>query len=315
MGFEHEADVCIIGGGPAGSTLAIRLAQLGHRVCLVERATFPRRHLGESLSPGVLPLLETIGARRAVEEAGFRRVRSVQVTWDQGPTERQDSAQQGLLVDRGPFDQLLLERARAAGVRVLQPAVVRERHLEESGWRLRVDAAARAARRPSRRVPGRREREVGQPVRAHAVCGRPHPGPLRLLGGECASRGAANRSGSRGVVLGGAPAGRHVQHARLRGSRTVSELARDPADGSVPGTDRPIRPARRRPQPATRGPDPRRRSDAVPRARVHHPAEHQDRRRRARHRPPLLERGPEGDPDRPQRRGRREHLAPPARVS
>lgn len=52
-----KADICIIGGGPAGSVLAARLAQFGLRVCLVERAEFPRRHLGESLSPGVLPLL------------------------------------------------------------------------------------------------------------------------------------------------------------------------------------------------------------------------------------------------------------------
>ncbi len=64
------------------STFAARMAQLGHSVCLVERARFPRSHLGESLSLGVSPLLETIGAREAVEAAGFLRVRSVRVKWD-----------------------------------------------------------------------------------------------------------------------------------------------------------------------------------------------------------------------------------------
>ena len=39
--------VCVIGAGPAGSTFAARMAQLGHDVCLVERQSFPRRHLGD----------------------------------------------------------------------------------------------------------------------------------------------------------------------------------------------------------------------------------------------------------------------------
>lgn len=133
-------DVCVLGGGPAGSTLAARLAQLGHDVCLIERASFPRRHLGESLSPGVLPLIETAGAREAVEAAGFRRVSSVLVKWGNRPEERSDPGHQGLLVDRGHFDSVLLDHARAAGVRVLQPAAVRERRLDEDGWTLRIEA-------------------------------------------------------------------------------------------------------------------------------------------------------------------------------
>ena len=139
------ADVCVIGAGPAGSTFAARLAALGHDVCLVERARFPRSHLGESLSPGVLPLLDATGARAAVEAAGFQRVRSVLTKWDAGLHVREDTREQGLLVDRGRFDMLLLERARALGVRVLQPAVVRERRREGNGWRIRIDADGRTS--------------------------------------------------------------------------------------------------------------------------------------------------------------------------
>lgn len=136
-----SADVCVIGAGPAGCVMAARLAQLGLAVCLVERETFPRRHLGESLSPGVLPLLETIGARGAVEAAGFTRVRRVLSNWEGPLTERIDPGEQGLLVDRGRFDTLLVERARALGVDLMQPAMLREYAHDDNGWRLGIQSA------------------------------------------------------------------------------------------------------------------------------------------------------------------------------
>jgi flavin-dependent dehydrogenase len=160
------SDICIIGAGPAGCTLAARMAQFGHRVCLIERARFPRPHLGESLSPGVLPLLEIIGARNAVEAAGFLRVSNVRVQWDQGLQWRRDPRQEGLLVDRGHFDTLLLDRAKGLGVQVLQPAMMRERRWDGNEWHLRIqtdvgmaesrttflaDASGRAAALPTRR--------------------------------------------------------------------------------------------------------------------------------------------------------------------
>jgi len=137
--------VCVIGGGPAGSTFAARMAQLGHDVCLVERQSFPRRHLGESLSPGVLPLLEMTGDRQSVAARALR-VRTVSVKWEQKREVREDPREQGLIVDRGDFDQLLLERASALGVRVLQPAVVRELSGGDGGWSLSVEGHGRTVR-------------------------------------------------------------------------------------------------------------------------------------------------------------------------
>lgn len=134
--------VCVIGAGPAGCVFAARLAQLGHVVTLVERLPFPRTALGESLTPGVLPLLAMIGAREPVETAGFTRVRSVMSTWEGEVRERDDPGEGGLLVDRGRFDGLLLERARAVGVRVLQPGTVCERQYVDGAWRLRIATPA-----------------------------------------------------------------------------------------------------------------------------------------------------------------------------
>ena len=57
----YDTDVLVIGGGPAGSTAATLLRQRGYRVALFEKDRHPRFHIGESLLPANLPLLERLG--------------------------------------------------------------------------------------------------------------------------------------------------------------------------------------------------------------------------------------------------------------
>lgn len=131
---KRVTDVCVIGAGPAGACIAVRLASLGHRVTLVERSTFPRRHLGESLSPGVRPLLESIGATGAL--ATLNPIHRVEVNWGANHSPRLDPVGAGSLVDRALFDQALVATAQEAGVKLLQPARLRARHFDGNCWRL-----------------------------------------------------------------------------------------------------------------------------------------------------------------------------------
>ena len=66
-------DVLVIGGGPAGSTAAALLAERGFRVTLFEKAHHPRFHIGESLLPANLPLLERLGVADAVKAIGMEK--------------------------------------------------------------------------------------------------------------------------------------------------------------------------------------------------------------------------------------------------
>lgn len=139
-----ETDVCVIGGGPAGATIARRLALSGHRVCLFEKSRYPHPKIGESLTPNILPLLETLGLRERVEQASFSRPEKNLVRWSSASVRLSDpDAPRGLVVDRARFDGLLLEAAREAGVKVWQPAEVLRPHLTNAGnWNVTVRCEA-----------------------------------------------------------------------------------------------------------------------------------------------------------------------------
>jgi flavin-dependent dehydrogenase len=133
-------DVCIAGGGPAGSAMALRMVQLGFRVCVIERCRFPRQHLGESLSPGVLPLLAAVGIDDAVQAAALSRVERVAVRWGVAHFDRTD-LQGGFIADRAVFDECLLNHARACGAEVLQPAALMRSRFDGCEWDLSVASA------------------------------------------------------------------------------------------------------------------------------------------------------------------------------
>jgi flavin-dependent dehydrogenase len=140
---ELEFDVCVVGAGPAGAIAALRLATLGHRVCLVERQVFPRPHVGESLSPGIWPLLDTLGLRGVIARAPFRAPGETLLCWAESKPQCIPPGPKGggLLVDRAEFDTLLLRGAQLAGVRIIQPAQAQVARTPK-GWQVKAGSAS-----------------------------------------------------------------------------------------------------------------------------------------------------------------------------
>ena len=126
-GADLSADVIVIGGGPAGSTAATMLARKGWQVTVLERERFPRDHVGESLLPASIPVLEELGALPAVESAGFLPKYGATMVWGSGGKpwswyfkETSQRYPHSYQVWRPQFDKILLDNARDQGVNVLE---------------------------------------------------------------------------------------------------------------------------------------------------------------------------------------------------
>jgi flavin-dependent dehydrogenase len=145
---KPDFDVGIIGGGPAGSSIAGYLAKEGIDCVIFEREIFPRPHVGESLVPSSTRVFRDLGFLESMERSAFPRKYGAAWTASDG-VRRYDHDWEGLSpstavdirftereqhgvelpytwhVDRGEFDNMLLHHAHGLGAQVYEGTSVK----------------------------------------------------------------------------------------------------------------------------------------------------------------------------------------------
>jgi flavin-dependent dehydrogenase len=118
-----DCDVLVVGGGPGGSTAATLLARRGHRVVQLEKDRHPRFHIGESLLPCNLPIMEALGVLEKTHAIGVVKRGADFPSGSAGEYQTfrferalGDSPPYAFQVKREDFDRMLFEHARENGV-------------------------------------------------------------------------------------------------------------------------------------------------------------------------------------------------------
>ncbi len=144
MSFDQNlsTQVVVIGGGPAGSAAAIRLAQQGCKVILLEKDIFPRFHIGESLLPNCNRFLKKLGVWETLQQQEFvikrggqfmspNKSHFVSNIFSEGMVKGMDMTFQ---VERAEFDKILLDHAQENGVNVYQGTAVTRLEKRTDHW-------------------------------------------------------------------------------------------------------------------------------------------------------------------------------------
>jgi flavin-dependent dehydrogenase len=122
---ELTTDILIIGGGPAGSTTALYLSELGLNIALIEKKIFPREVLcGEFLSKEVTDVLKELKIFNDFLSLNPNKLNSFQAIDESGIELKSDLNFDAYALKRSIFDLFLLNKARSKNVKIIQPAEV-----------------------------------------------------------------------------------------------------------------------------------------------------------------------------------------------
>jgi FAD-dependent halogenase len=133
--MTEQFDVVVVGGGPGGSAAATFVAKRGHRVLLLEKETFPRYQIGESLLPATVQgTCRLLGVSEEVGNAGFTVKRGGCFRWGTNPEPwvldfntvpgLEGLAAPSYQVERMRFDQILLDNAGRCGAEIRENCAV-----------------------------------------------------------------------------------------------------------------------------------------------------------------------------------------------
>lgn len=127
--IPESCDVLIIGGGPAGSSAATHLAQAGIDVVLLERASFPRNQVGESLIPHIWKFTDMTGVTEKIRQEGFLAKAGGITVWNNKIHQILFSdfgyTRPGLHVERDIFDDILLNHAQSCEASIFTEVAVK----------------------------------------------------------------------------------------------------------------------------------------------------------------------------------------------
>ena len=156
MPTVQECDVLVVGGGPAGSTIAALLAREGRHVVLLEKAHHPRFHIGESLLPANVALFDRLGVRDQIAAVGMPKWGVEFVSPDHDHVARLEFAEAwdksmpyAWQVRRSEMDEILFRNAAAQGATTIEGARVRDVQFDADGATVHAtldDGAARSWR-------------------------------------------------------------------------------------------------------------------------------------------------------------------------
>lgn len=225
---KREPSVVVVGGGPAGLTVASELARRGLGVTVIDAECYTSARIGEHICPATVQRLRTLGLGGAVDPVDHFGCSGIDAWWGSATPEHNDYLRHpvgfGLNLSRPRFDAALAALCRKRGVRVLAPARVVRADRSQRGWDVELAFGGGLLRRQPEYVVDASGRSAAF-ARMQGIRSSTAEKQLAIIGG--ASGIAMGRSPSARVVIEATPTG-WWYFAALAEGRCVCMLVTDP---------------------------------------------------------------------------------------